>query len=178
MVTIRDRTAPQGVPAPGATIPDDDLTTAVQNLRKLILAAEHYRQSVCTAIGLGTTESQAVSCLALHGERGPSDLARDLQMTSGASTALVDRLERQGVAERSRHPHDRRRTIVRLTDRGRRIATESQDCLARALGLLSHEELEGFARGLATVADDLEAVASAMAAGEVAPISTQALPSA
>lgn len=157
---------------------DDDLQHAIQNLRRLILAAEHYRYAVAVAVGLGSTETQALSFLALHGERGQSDLARDLRLTSSASTALVDRLERQGVAERTRHPHDRRRTIVRLTDRGRGIATESERCLAHALETLPHDTLAGFGSGLAVVADDLDSVARGMTAGVIAPIPTQALPAA
>ena len=164
--------------APGDSIPPDELDHAVRNLRRLIVAAEHYRQSVSVAIGLGTTESQAISALALHGERGQSELARDLQLTSSASTALVDRLERQGVAERVRHPRDRRRTLVRLTERGRQIATESQGCLAHALQLLPPEVLASFTSGLALVADDLDLVARGVSNGSLDPISTHALPAA
>ena len=168
-----------GVPsAPGDDIPDNDLADAVRDLRRLIVAAEHYRQSVSAAIGLGATESQAVSALALHGERGQSDLARDLQLTSSASTALVDRLERQGVAERTRHPRDRRRTIVRLTERGRRIATESQRSLAHALQVLPADVLTTFASGLAPVADDLDRTARGITSGELDPVHTYALPAA
>ena len=173
------RTASPGTSlAAGDTITADELPDAVQNLRRLIVAAEHYRQSVSLTIGLGTTESQAVSSLALHGDRGQTELARDLHLTSSASIALVDRLERQGVAERTRHPRDRRRIIVRLTDRGRHIAEESQRCLAHALEQLAGEELAGFASGLAVVADHLDGVASRMTAGESSPIQTHALPAA
>jgi DNA-binding MarR family transcriptional regulator len=117
-----------------------------------------------------------VSCLALQGETGQSDLARALQLTSSASTALVDRLERQGVAERTRHPHDRRRTIVRLTERGRHIATESERYLAHALQLLPPGLLQGFTDGLVVVADDLDAVARRTRTGEIEPVPTHALP--
>ena len=154
---------------------EDLLDEAVHNLRLLILAAEHYRQSVSDAIGLGNTESQAVSILALHDERGQSDLARELQLTSSASTALVDRLERQGVAERTAHPRDRRRTNVRLTERGRSIASESERCLAHALQLLDADTLPTFVGGLAVVADDLAAVARGVAEGRIDPVSTHAL---
>lgn len=166
-----------GAPLPsGDPIPAEELDDAVRNLRRLILAAEHYRQSVSQAVGLGTTESQALSTLALHGERGQSELARALQLTSSASTALVDRLERQGVAERSPHPRDRRRTIVRLTERGRRIATESQRCLAHSLQLLPAELLADFTSGLRLVADDLDLVARGVTSGELDPVPTHALP--
>ncbi|RYZ26112.1 MAG: MarR family transcriptional regulator [Propionibacteriaceae bacterium] len=161
---------------PGDRIPAEDLDHAVRHLRRLIVAAEHYRQSVSVAIGLGATESQAVSALALHGERGQSELARDLQLTSSASTALVDRLERQGVAERTRHPRDRRRTIVRLTERGHQIAVESQRNLAHALQLLPPDVLTTFATGLALVADDLDLTARGITSGELDPVHTHALP--
>lgn len=159
-------------------IGDEELGDAVRNLRRLIVAAEHYRQAISLSIGLGSTESQAVSALALHGERGQSELARDLQLTSSASTALVDRLEKQGVAERTRHPRDRRRTIVRLTERGRHIASESSGCLAHALELLPTETLSSFASGLALVADDLDAVAERVDAGSPNHVKTHALPAA
>lgn len=152
------------------------LDDAVRNLRRLIVVAERYRQAVSDSVGLGTTESQAMSSLALHGERGQSELARDLQLTSSASTALVDRLERQGVAERMPHPRDRRRSIVRLTDRGKHIMNESRACLAHALCRLDPALLAGFSEGLVLVADDLDAVATAVTSGTVAPLSTHALP--
>lgn len=148
----------------------------MRQLRRLILAAEHYRQAVSDSIGLGTTESQAISVLALQGERGQSDLARDLQLTSSASTALVDRLERQGVAERTRHPSDRRRIVVRLTERGHQIAVESQRCLAHALELLPEDQTSSFSAGLGIVADDLDRVARETKAGAANPVPTHALP--
>jgi DNA-binding MarR family transcriptional regulator len=128
---------------------------AVLNLRRLILAGEHYRQVVAEAIGLGTTESQALSYLAVHGSSGQSELARDLGLTSSALTALVDRLERQGVAERVRHPRDRRRTIVSVTERGALMVVESHRWLAATLERVDPSELEQVSRSLAVIAADL-----------------------
>ena len=129
---------------------------AVRNLRSLILAGEHYRQTVSEAIGLGTTESQALSYLAVHGESGQSVLARDLGLTSSASTALVDRLERQGVCARVRHPKDRRRLIVRLTDRGQAVVDESHRWLAATLEQIDRGDLEKVSAALALLAEDLQ----------------------
>ena len=106
---------------------------AVRSLRALILAGERYRQAFSDHVGLGATETQAVSYLVVHGDRGQHELARDLGLSSGASTALVDRLERQGIAERYPHPTDRRRTLVRLTDRGGEVVSRSHEWLAAAL---------------------------------------------
>ena len=131
------------------------MDAAVLNLRRLILAGEHYRQVVAGAIGLGTTESQALSYLSVHGSSGQSEMARDLGLTSSALTALVDRLERQGVAERVRHPRDRRRTIVHLTDRGSTMTGESHRWLAATLERIDPDELELVSAALRVIADDL-----------------------
>src|SRR3982751_6352349 len=82
----------------------DAAEEAVRSLRALILAGERYRQVLSDYVGLGVTETQAVSYLTVHGDRGQNELAADLGLSSGASTALVDRLEREGIAERYPHP--------------------------------------------------------------------------
>lgn len=128
---------------------------AVHNLRSVILAGEHYRQVVAGAIGLGTTESQTLSYLAVHGSSGQSELARDLGLTSSAMTALVDRLERQGVAERVRHPHDRRRSIIQVTDRGAVMIAESHRWLLATLERIDPADLEKVSASLALIADEL-----------------------
>jgi DNA-binding MarR family transcriptional regulator len=145
-------------PRDEAPAPDDaELAGAVRNLRALIMAGERYRSSVATAVGLGTTESQAISYLAVHGARGQSDLARDLSLTSSAATALVDRLERHGAAERARHPTDRRRMIIRLTGRGEELAADGQAPLQACLGLVDSADLPVLARWLGRIAGDLHA---------------------
>lgn len=106
---------------------------AVSSLRAVILAGEHYRQAISDRVGLGLTETHAISHLVVHGDRGQHELAHDLGLSSGAATALVDRLERQEIAERYPHPTDRRRTLVRLTEKGQAIVHESDARLGAAL---------------------------------------------
>ena len=139
---------------------------AVLNLRSLILAGERYRQLVAEAIGLGTTESQALSYLEVRGSSGQSELARDLGLTSSALTALVDRLERQGVAERVRHPRDRRRTIIRVTERGSVLLKESHQWLDAALELIDPADLELVSASFAIIAKDLSTRTSGRSVGD------------
>jgi DNA-binding MarR family transcriptional regulator len=136
----------------GREIPDE----AVRSLRALILAGERYRQVLSDSVGLGVTETQAVSYLTVHGERGQNELAADLGLSSGASTALVDRLERQGIAERYPHPSDRRRTLVRLRDRGRDVVQQSREWLGTAFRDIPSEELEALAVTLRSLAVSLD----------------------
>lgn len=134
-----------------------DFAEAVRSLRTLVLAGEHYRRVMATAVGLGTAETQALSYLAVQGETGQSSLARDLCLTSSASTALVDRLERHGVAERVRHPRDRRRSIVRLTRRGTVLMHESERRLAAALALVEPSQLGLVSTSMTTIARGVDA---------------------
>jgi DNA-binding MarR family transcriptional regulator len=151
-------------PAAGHPLSDDPaMDEAARNLRALIMAGERYRTAVAGAVGLGTTESQAVSYLAAHGPRGQSELARDLSLTSSAATALVDRLERRGAAERARHPSDRRRTIIRLTERGEWLAAEGQRPLLASLGQVEADDLPKVASWLGAIADELQSRTLAVA---------------
>jgi DNA-binding MarR family transcriptional regulator len=129
---------------------------ATRSLRALILAGERYRQAVAEESGLGVTETQAISSLTVHGDRGQHELAADLGLSSGASTALVDRLERQGIAERYPHPTDRRRTYVRLTEQGQAVVHRSGEWLAAALrGVVPPAEVGKLSVTLNRIADQL-----------------------
>jgi DNA-binding MarR family transcriptional regulator len=144
-------------------VESDAADEAVRSLRALILAGERYRQVLSDYVALGVTETQAVSYLTVHGDRGQNELATDLGLSSGASTALVDRLERQGIAERYPHPSDRRRTLVRLTDRGRAVVRESRIWLLAGFQDVDPSELGSLARQLKGVADRLSERSAEMA---------------
>lgn len=52
----------------------------------------------------------------------PTQLYRDLVLTSGAMTRRLDGLEREGLIERCKDPNDRRGMLAALTEKGKRIA--------------------------------------------------------
>lgn len=69
--------------------------------------------------GVSLATFQAMS--AIRSNRGAArvqDISAELSITVGATSKLVDRLERNGLATRSAHPNDRRSSIVALSDRG------------------------------------------------------------
>jgi len=51
----------------------------------------------------------------------PGELTRELLVTAGNVTVIVDRLVDSGLAERLPVPRDRRAVLVRLTQRGRKL---------------------------------------------------------
>lgn len=142
---------------------DAFMDEAVRNLRSVILAGEQYRQVLAQRTGLGVTETQAISYLVVHGRRGQADLAADLGITSGAATGLVDRLERQGIAQRTAHPSDRRRVTVELTDRGLAIVEQTRRWLVTALGRIAPADLGTVSEALSTIATDLRRESRALA---------------
>ncbi|HEV7204884.1 MAG TPA: MarR family transcriptional regulator [Jatrophihabitans sp.] len=58
----------------------------------------------------------------LDGADGPltgTDIASHLLVTTASITSLLDTLARRGYIQRGPHPHDRRKTLISLTDAGR-----------------------------------------------------------
>jgi MarR family 2-MHQ and catechol resistance regulon transcriptional repressor len=61
----------------------------------------------------------AVMEMLLHkGPQPVNEIGRRVELTSGAITAAVDRLQSRGLVTREAHPSDRRARIVRLTTAG------------------------------------------------------------
>jgi DNA-binding MarR family transcriptional regulator len=139
---------------------------AIRALRALILSGERYRQVLSDHVKLGVTDTQAVSYLTVHGDRGQNELAADLGLSSSASTALIDRLEREGIAERYPHPNDRRRTLVRLTDRGRAVVELSRQWLLAGLHDIPPGDHQAVATTLRSIAGRLSERSAQVAHGE------------
>ena len=65
---------------------------------------------------LHPTDVQALSILAMHGgQLTTGSLARELELSTGATTRLVDRLEKVGHVARHADAADRRRRLVAIT---------------------------------------------------------------
>jgi DNA-binding MarR family transcriptional regulator len=59
-----------------------------------------------------------------HGSMSAGDLAQESRLTTGAITAVIDRLERAGLARRVPDPADRRRVLVEPTEKAFALAME------------------------------------------------------
>ncbi|MED4454193.1 MarR family transcriptional regulator [Metabacillus fastidiosus] len=62
-----------------------------------------------------------------EGEQRLTDLADELDLTSGAITAICDKLEDRGFAVRKRHNEDRRIVLLEITDSGREFIERNND---------------------------------------------------
>ena len=141
------------------------LDTAVESLRELILAGEHYRQMVSEHLHIDISQTQALSYLYSRGEMGQSELGALLGYNTSSMTSLVDRLERNQLARRVPHPTDRRRSIVELTDGGRNAVGSTGQWFLHAFDHVSAEALPALTTALAAVAADLRAFAGKLSDG-------------
>jgi DNA-binding MarR family transcriptional regulator len=94
-------------------------------VRRLDLMMSQMHLEMCERLGLSAGELLALAHLSLDGPLGPTELTRRLHMTTGAMTAMLDRLAEREFVVREPHASDRRRIVVRLTAGGReRIFTQ------------------------------------------------------
>jgi DNA-binding MarR family transcriptional regulator len=93
-------------------------TKADLKQRALIAVREYgvnltlFRNAVSEWAGLNLTDMECLRFLFLKGISTPSELARQTGLTSGATTAMLDRLEAAGLIERRPNPDDRRGTLI------------------------------------------------------------------
>ena len=94
-------------------------------MRALTAEASRLDAAVARRLGLSPMDLMALGELDLTGGLTPGQLAHRLDLTSGAVTALADRLERHGLLERTAHPRDRRSSLLRPTARAQGFARDA-----------------------------------------------------
>jgi len=70
---------------------------------------------VCELLGINRTDARCLDVLEERGRMSAGELATAARLTSGAITAVVDRLERLGYVRRVADPADRRRVLIEPT---------------------------------------------------------------
>lgn len=89
--------------------------------RESTRASAGMDEAVVAALGLNATDGRACDLIDQQGVLTAGELAEQLGLTTGAVTALLDRLEAAGMVERVRDATDRRRVHVRGTEVGREL---------------------------------------------------------
>ncbi len=80
--------------------------------REYLDAVALQGQATAEAAGLNPSDWHALSTLSLRGRLTSGELAELTGLTTGATTRLIDRLERAGHVRRVADPADRRRVLV------------------------------------------------------------------
>src|SRR6478609_7583231 len=138
-------------------------TGSLVALREAIERGGRLRHVLARRAGLSESDLVAMEHL-MREPHGPGELARILDVTTAASTGLVDRLVQRGHVRRLPHALDRRRTQVEVTASGREDVLEHLlpmfVALDRLDGSFTVEEravVERYLRGAIAAFEELEA---------------------
>jgi DNA-binding MarR family transcriptional regulator len=74
-----------------------------------------FDDATAARLGVNRTDLNCIDIIERHGGITAGDLAKESGLTTGAVTAVIDRLERAGYARRVRDDEDRRRVTVEVT---------------------------------------------------------------
>lgn len=126
----------------------------MEAVQDLVVAATQVRRVVARRAKLSELELAALEHVVTK-PSSPGELARLLEVSTAASTGVVDRLEHHGHVERRAHATDRRRTEVHVTPSGRtEIVNHLRPMLAALLELdaqfteSEREVIERYLRGV------------------------------
>ena len=92
--------------------------------------------------GIVTSQFEALRYLRDHPGSRVADLAAEFAIGIGATSKVVDRLERQGWAARQPNPSDRRSSLLNLTDDGRRLVDAAEGTFSERLAELMADALQ------------------------------------
>jgi DNA-binding MarR family transcriptional regulator len=96
---------------------DPDVEGIVVRVEKI---HRHFQDAFRASLGeAGLTKEEWKVLMALHDSvRSHGWLCQDLDVSTGAMTNRLDKLERRGLIRRARDPHDRRGVLLELTETG------------------------------------------------------------
>jgi DNA-binding MarR family transcriptional regulator len=111
-----------------------------------VLVAQ-FNDLVARRLGVSPTETQCLYVLARFGPATPGELARRVNLSSGATTRMLDRLLAAGYITRSPDPYDRRRVVIAPAGDGiARVSAMYEPLNADLAGLLADFDVEQLQR--------------------------------
>jgi DNA-binding MarR family transcriptional regulator len=84
----------------------------------------HASQQSLAQWEITPSQARALRVFDRHGVIRPSELSEHLHIAARSATEVIDDLEAKGLVRRAPDPHDRRATLVELTDSGARLGQE------------------------------------------------------
>jgi DNA-binding MarR family transcriptional regulator len=94
---------------------DELIAQTIKLAREYSDRAILFHQTVAEILGINASDMRCLDAIMLSGYSSPGQLAEYTGLSTGATTAMIDRLEKGNFIERHPHPKDRRGTILTLT---------------------------------------------------------------
>ncbi|MEO1062210.1 MAG: MarR family transcriptional regulator [Actinomycetota bacterium] len=150
------RVSPSG---PGGPHDPEAVQEVVDLMSAMSRTSVALSADISAELGVHPTDVNALHLLAAAVEPvTASELGAALALSSAATTGLVDRLVREGLAERRDHPDDRRKVIVVATERATELSLQHLapllDRVGRAIGEADADALAAVIRFLRRVTGD------------------------
>jgi DNA-binding MarR family transcriptional regulator len=111
-------------------------TRVIQGARQYSIGTVLFHQAVGQLLGVNVTDMKCLDIMTLKGSASPSELAKHTGLSTGAATAMLDRLENAKLIERRPHPTDRRATLVVLSQEAMRKLPAMFESLAKVMETL------------------------------------------
>jgi DNA-binding MarR family transcriptional regulator len=103
---------------------EERIFQGIDLIRRNQVLTQMLDEAAAEYFGFNTTDGRAIDLIDQAGRITAGDLARELRLSTGAVTAIVDRLERAGYARRVADPDDRRRVLIEITPSAQRMGAE------------------------------------------------------
>jgi DNA-binding MarR family transcriptional regulator len=124
----------------------------LDDLRRVFKVVHMYSKRAERVAGLTGPQLWAVKVLAESAPIRVGDLARRMYLHPSTVVGIIDRLELQGLAARTRSTEDQRVVTVDLTDKGKELVSKvpqvAQGLLLTGVKNLPEGDLETVSRGL------------------------------
>ena len=120
----------------------DLVEQVIRGGRQFSIGTVLFHQAVGQLLGVNVTDMKCLDMMILKGSVSPTELAEHTGLSSGATTAMIDRLEKAGLVERHPHPKDRRGTTLVLTKEAIRKLPQLFESLGKAMATL----ISGYSR--------------------------------
>ena len=108
-----------------------------------------FRNAIGRRLRLNITDWECLSLLAIRGVSTPTELARHTGLTTGSTTAMLDRLQKARFIRRKPNPRDRRGVLVeidkRYTERAGPLVAGIQKAQTELIASYTDRELETIA---------------------------------
>jgi DNA-binding MarR family transcriptional regulator len=132
----------------------------VTGARDFTIGTVLFHHAVGDILGVNVTDMECLALIVYRGLATPSEISRYTGLTSGATTAMLDRLERSRLIARRPNPRDRRGIHIALTKGAAKRLTALFGSLRKAgrrlAATYSDEELDLLADFLREIAAVLQ----------------------
>lgn len=106
----------------------------VDALRASQTASDMMDEAFCDFLGINRTDGRCLDVIDRFGELTAGKLAKEVGLTTGAVTAMIDRLETAGLVQRKRDADDRRKVLIEMTPGAKQVTMEIYGQMAHAVG--------------------------------------------